>query len=282
MLVRSQGRTRAAVLLGRRPDAFGFASRATVRFRVEGEDIADDGLLVIELADSMLAPAYGHAPHAASGVRIDTLRIAPVDAEPADDAARTGAELVEHGLAGTGLPPRSGRAPLSDNLFTVSAGETWRLRARLMRPLPPDAARPSPGPPWPRPLTGAPQLRMREKAVLLVKHRARQARRDLARRAGHATARALRAAEKPIDALGTLAMRREIERGRLRADIIELSATATGTAVPCLIRYRGRGTVELTAPAPVTTASVVRLSTEPRRFRRNRRYAWQLLAGGGR
>jgi hypothetical protein len=282
MLVRSQGRTRTVVLLGRRHNEFGFDVRATVRFRVDGADIPDDGLLVIELADTALDPAYGHSPHAASGIRIDSVQIAIAASDtdpPQPPARRSGSLLVDAGLVSTGLPNTSGRAPLATDFFAIVAGsgaESWRLVARRARPVHPDPIRPPAGPPWPKQSTGGPPLRMREKAVLLVRFRARQILAAGRLRGTHLVARSVRLADAPIGWVGLLTMRRAVSRGLLRAEVIPLDA-GTEVASPCRVRTAGLGVIVVTASAPVPGVAIVRLVT-PRR-RGSFRYVWQLLDG---
>jgi hypothetical protein len=233
---------------------------------------------VIELADGALDPAYGHAPHAASGVRIDTIRVVPVaDGDMGTSAAaRTGIELVDAGLASTGLPPRSGRASLASDSFAVMPGiGSWRLRGLRVRPVPPDEMLPNPGPPWPRQSTGEPPLRMREKAIRLGKHKARRVLRGVRRRAGHAMSRSIRLADPAIGWLRTLSMRHAVRRGRLRAEVVPVDIGRSSPPQPCRLAYVGHRTIVVTATAPVTGESIVRLIGPAGSFR----YAWHLIDG---
>jgi hypothetical protein len=278
LLVRSQGRTCAATLLSRGPRDFAFRTRATVRFRVEGAEITDGGLLVLELADSRLDPDLGIAPYAASGVRIDVVKLALSPAEPVTaPAPRDAAGLVAAGLVSTGLPVRRGHADLGAGLFTVAPGAvtSWRLRARRARPVRPDPVRPSPGAPWPRE-TPATQLRMRQKIVLLVRFRARQAWRGVLQRAGHLVARAARAADAPVGWLGAARLGRDVRGGRLTAEMLLLDS---GARVPCALRHAGGRAVVVTATGPIDGPAVVRLAAAAPRRATSFRYAWRLTGG---
>jgi hypothetical protein len=278
LLVRSQGRTRAAALLSRAPRDFNFRTRATVRFRVDGTEIAEDGLFVVELADSALDPGLGIAPYAASGIRIDTVKLAlagpasPPAALPGDAAG-----LVAAGLAGTGLPVRRGRAPLGSGLFTVApgGGTEWRLRARRVRPVRPDPVRPAPGAPWPRE-TPATQLRMRQKLVLLAKFRARRAWQGGRLRAGHLLARAARIADAPLGWVGAARLAGDVRRGRLT---VQVRLLESGAPVPCALRYAGRRGVVVTAAGPLDGPALVRLAEPPARRATSFRYQWRLIGG---
>ncbi len=279
LVIRSQGRTRAAALLGRAPSDFNYHTRVPVRFRVEGSEINEDGLLVIELGDSKLDPEFGHAPYAACGIRIDTVQIALAPADPPPPAApREPAALVRAGLVSTGLPVGGGRADLGGELFTVAPGGigAWRLRARRVRPVRPDQMVTLPSAPWPRETAGAPKLRMRQKLVLLVKFRLRHAWHTARRRVGHLVAKAVRVADRPIGWLTGSRLHRDIEHGRLTARMALLD---TGAAVPCTLTYAGWRTVRVTAGEPLTGVAVVRLAETPAHHETSFRYAWRLVGG---
>ncbi|HKD97994.1 MAG TPA: hypothetical protein VKB69_10375 [Micromonosporaceae bacterium] len=278
LLVRSQGRTRAATLLSRGPHDFTFRTRTTVRFRVESDEISEDGLFVLELADSALDVDLGIAPYAAAGVRIDAVTLALAAADPVNPPPlRTASGLITAGRASTGLPMRGGKAHLGNDMFTVAPGEvtSWRLRARRVRPVRPDPVIVSPGAPWPRE-TPATQLRMRQKVVLLVKFRARQAWLSVRRRARHVLARAGRVADAPFGWAGATRLGGDIRQGRLTAQVLLLD---TGVEVPSTLRHAGGRDVVVTATGPIDGPAVVRLAAPPPRRSTSFRYAWRLISG---
>lgn len=279
VVIRSQGKTRTATLLSRGPSDFNYHTRVPVRFRLDGSEIKEDGLLVIELAESKLDPAFGHAPFAACGIRIDTVQIALAPIEPPPPAApREPAALVRSGLVSTGLPVGAGRADLGGDLFTVVPGGigSWRLRSRRVRPVRADEMVRLPSAPWPRETPGGPKLRMRQKLVLLVKFRLRHAWHTARRRAGHLIAKAVRIADRPIGWLTGSKLHHDVEHGRLTAQMALLD---TGKAVPCTLTYAGRRTVQVTAGEPITGPAVVRLAEAPAHHETSFRYAWRLVGG---
>jgi hypothetical protein len=266
--VRSQGRTRGAVVLARRPWDFALRGRVRFAFRLTPDELPDDGILIVELADvtrdlpASLATTL--APHAAVGVRLDAIEAAEADAAaPARDSGTIDGGTAERlGLVATGGASDSGTAPVRGGFFAVlpaaSGSVTWQLRATLVRDAGPDPVPPEPGPPIPRPKPGEPPLSTRDKAIAVARHEADALRSDLRLRGRHVTARGLRRATRPIHGMLAPHLRDELlDRGLLRARVVPLE---DGPAVPCRVSAGPGGLVSVNCDAPPDVPAVVDLT----------------------
>jgi hypothetical protein len=266
--VRSQGRTRGAVVLARRPWDFALRGRARFAFRLTPDELPDDGILIVELADvtrdlpASLAATL--APHAAVGVRLDAieLTVASADAPAAGSGTVDGGAAERLGLVATGGGSGGGTVPVRGGFFAVppaaSGSVTWQLRAGLVRDAGPDPVLPEPGPPIPRRAPNEPPLSTREKAVAVARHEADALRTDLWLRGRHVTARGLRRATRPIH--GALAAHLRdvlLDRGLLRARVLPLE---DGPAVPCRVSAGPVGQVSVSCDAPPDVPAVVDLT----------------------
>lgn len=266
--VRSQGRTRGAVVLARRPWDFALRGRVRFAFRLTPDELPDDGILIVELADltrdlpESLAAAL--APHAAVGVRVDAIDVTEADAaEPGKSSGTVDGGTAERlGLVATGGGSDVGSVPVRGGFFAVlpaaSGSVTWQLRAGLVRDAGPDPVLPEPGPPIPRRAPNEPPLSTREKAVAVARHEADALRADLRLRGRHVTARGLRKATRPIHGALAPHLRDDLlERGLLQACVLPLE---DGPAVPCRVSAGPGGQVSLTCDAPPEVPAVVDLT----------------------
>ncbi|HEX6445453.1 MAG TPA: hypothetical protein VF053_10220 [Streptosporangiales bacterium] len=266
--VRSQGRTRGAVVLARRPWDFALRGRARFAFRLTRDELPDDGFLIVEFADvardlpASLASAL--APHAAVGVRLDAVEVAGAGATAAGVGTGTvdGATAERLGPVATGGASGSGTVPVRGGFFAVlpaaSGSVTWQLRASLVRDAGPDPVPPEPGPPIPRPAPNEPPLSTRDKAIAVARHEAAALRTDLRLRGRHVTARGLRRATRPLHGALAPRLRDELlDRGLLRARVLPLE---DGPAVPCRVTAGRGGQVSVTCDAPPDVPSVVDLT----------------------
>lgn len=226
LLVRAQGATRAAVQLARPAGAFALSATATVAFDLAADEVPEDGLLVLELADP---PAgIGGLPHAAVGVRLDTVTVvpAPTPAAPAVSSSR----------------------PVADGRFVVvpavpggADGAAVRWRWALLaapRPAPAvDPVAPRYGPMWEQPPTGAPPLRYRDKGIALARRRLAGYRFAAYRRLRRTLLRAGRAVTVPVR-YATAPVRVRAALGAApRARLVPLDG---GRPRPCRLTRRGR------------------------------------------
>lgn len=226
VLVRSQGATRGAALFARRPGAFSFNSTATVTFDLTADEVPEDGLLVIELADARERLTSQMAPHAAVGIRLDSIEIAAATSDlPAAPISTGGGDLVL-------VAPRR----------PVTGTVRWRLRSRPSEVVTPDPIPPQhTGIPWQQPPTGTGRLRYRDKAVALARRRFAQARFAAMRRARRGVLRGGQALTAPVRYAAAPA------RGLLRAEPAGWLVPLDGSpAEPCTVHRRGAGVLEVT------------------------------------
>jgi hypothetical protein len=225
VLVRSQGATRGAALFARRPGAFSFLSTSTVSFDLAPEEVPDDGLLIIELADPPERLTDQMAPSPAVGIRLDSIEIAEATGEPpAAPTCTGGADLVL-------VTPRR---PVTGTL-------RWRLRARPSEVVSPDPIPPQhTGIPWEQPPTGTGRLRYRDKAVALARRRVSQVRFAALRRARRGVLRGGQALSAPVRYAAAPA--RGLLRGSPAGWLVPLDGSA---AQPCTVTRHGSG-VEVT------------------------------------
>lgn len=250
LVVRSQGSVRAAVLLGRRPSDFTLRSTATARFDLAAADVPDDGLLVIELAEA------AGGSHTAVGVRIDSVDIAYADPPDPVSGTVSVAQLVDHGLASTGVPPDRGTAQLTSDSFAVAPrghAPVWTLSVGLGRTVRPDTLRPQPGPLLAKRPTGSAAPRLRDKAIAMSRRKVADARHASVRRIRHGFVLAGRCGLAPVGWL--------LAGVWLRASLITATLTPLtgGPPVPCAVTRMGGRRVAVAAPGPVEEPAMVRL-----------------------
>lgn len=285
--VRSQGQTRGAVLLARRVEDFGLRARTRLGFELVPDELPSDGFLIVEVSDVRRplpdAVADALAPHAAVGVRLDAIELAPVT-EPRADAMSVGgmdgttAERLGFVATG-GLPgPDHAAIPLRAGFFVTgpvaAARVQWSLRATLVRDTRPDPVPALPQPVIPRPPPGAPPLTTREKALAVARHEAQALRAEARRRARHTAVRAMRRATRPVLAhLGPRWRDEMLRRRLLRAWLLPLESEASR---PCLVTAGPGELVTVTCLEPPDAPAIVTL--DPVTAMAGARLCWQLVS----
>lgn len=266
LLVRSQGATRSAVLLDRPHGSFALDATATVQFDLGADEVPDDGLLILELADAG-NPPEDVLPHGAVGVRVDSVTVEPV----ADDPARASdgpEETASPRDAGLGLGTVAGGVFLAVPAEPVSGTFVWTLRAGPAATVPPDRVAPPPGPLWEEPPTGSPRLRYRDKGMALARRRLAAARFAASNRARRGVIRGGRALTAPVRyGLAPLTVRSVLRPGDVHAQLVPLDG---GTPTPCVVRLRGN-TVQIRWTGRLAGPAAIRLATP-------RPLAWRLVA----
>lgn len=257
LLVRSQGATRAVVVIAREPGAFAYDSRHVVRFDVQPSELSDDGLLVIELAEPAEPPLWAMsqlAPHPAAGVEITA-----VDVSASHAAAPSRLE-----------PPASGDGLIAVGTDTFAGAGSWRLRADARRQPRADLPSVDRGAPWgPRP-PSAPKLRMREKAVAIIRRRVEDLLVMAGRSISHVVWRARRMIAAPLTPLTAgVQLRAALRRGEVRAQVVTFDGA---TAIEASIRGRSWRDIEVTPARPVTGPALLCVRAGRRPLR------WQLRA----
>ncbi|MGA8112722.1 MAG: hypothetical protein WCA46_03555 [Actinocatenispora sp.] len=281
LLVRSQGVTRTAVLLARRPGAFALDARATAQFDLPAEDVPDDGLLIIEFADAGAALGLGDLlpQRGAVGVRINSITVQerPLAGRPpsrSGQPAMVWTRLTKGAgpvttkpvrmpvavTASTGAPTRA-LPPAGFFLVTpahpVAGRFTWTLHSRPSGMVRPDEILPQRVPLWQQPPTGSPPLRYRDKGIAVARYRLRLARHAAARRfrrsivrTGRLLSAPVRYVVHPVNALAA---------ARLSTPRAELVPLDGGPARPCVVVPRGAGTIAVRYTGRIDGPAVVRL-----------------------
>lgn len=156
IMVRAQGRARAAALISRQRGRLRMVeAHAWVEFDLGAEETGDDHLLIIELADAALPPwaAPALSPLAAVGVRINQVEVTAIEG-PDDVGGRRlgGAPAQLAGLVSAGgLVGAKGRTegPARSRFVVLNAnGSTVRCRLRTTVASVPPAAFRQPTQPW--------------------------------------------------------------------------------------------------------------------------------------
>lgn len=273
LAVRSQGLTRGAVLLARRVEDFHLRARTAFTFELSADELPADGFLVVEVCDVADAlPAWAAEPltaHAAVGVRVDAVEIAPATearAPLAGGGSLDGWTCERLGLVGSGgLPgPGSASIPVRAGFLLVrppdgiDATLTWTLRPTSAAESRPDPVPAEVGPVLPKRSPGEPRLSTREKAVAVARHELDALRDDVRRRARHVTARGLRRAARPVDrGLAPLMCDDLLARGLLTARLASLD----GSEVPaCEVSAAPGGRMAVTCAQPLTGPAVLALT----------------------
>lgn len=266
--VRSQGATRGAVVLARRTQDFQLRTRARFTFRLTPDELPDDGLLIVELADVTRTLPDSLAavcpPHAAVGVRLDAIEVTAATASEEMPAGTVdGATAERLGLVATGGPASDAMVQVREGFFAVApparpARAVWQLRPSLMRDAGPDPVPPQPGPVIPRRAPGEPPLSTREKAVAVARHEADALRADMRRRGRRVTVRAMRKATRPVHRMAAARLGTDLlDRGLLRARLVPLD---DGPIVPCRLSAGTGGLVSVSCETPPAGSAVLDLT----------------------
>ncbi len=265
LLVRAQGAVRTAVLLARRPADFTLDARATVTFDLAADEVPDDGLLIVELADPRpLAGLPEQLPiRAALGIRVDSVRVQhrpdpPHQETPGRDTsgpARSGPDTVVGNP--DGVLPASGLLLLTP-VEAVSGTITWTLRATAAAAVRPDIVPPRWGPLWVTPPTGAPRLRYRDKGMAVARRRIVGLRRSAMRRARRAAARTGRVLVLPAR-YGLYPVTAALAT-RLNVPTAELIPLDGGPIRRCEVTARGLSGIEIRYTGRISGPAVVRLT----------------------
>ncbi|TCB90708.1 hypothetical protein E0H26_26890 [Micromonospora zingiberis] len=157
IMVRAQGTARAAALISRQRGRLRMVeAHAWVEFDLGADEMGDDHLLIIELADATLPPwaAASLSPLAAFGVRINQVEVTAIEEVAGESGRRplTGASAQLAGLVSAGgLVGARGRTegrPRSRFVVVNAAGPTVRTRLRTTVASVPPAAFRHPSQPW--------------------------------------------------------------------------------------------------------------------------------------
>jgi hypothetical protein len=269
LIVRSQGVTRAAVMVARGAGQFEFDARVRITYDLPANAVDADGLLIVELAEAALPDwARGRlAAMPAIGIGIDNIGVRPVGGDPLP--------------ADVWMPP-SAAAAVGGGLVPVGpstlAGDrtSWRLHAEAL-----GAVRADPPPldrsgPFPVRVPGAPDLTNRDKMWQLVNRKLEDVRRAAWLTVLHTVVRAGRTVAYPLAGLAVVGVVcREMRSGRLAASLIPL-----GTApVPDVTVVRqGYRTIRVSVPHPLTEPALLSLRTGDTKAGR---IAWRLVRERG-
>ncbi len=269
LLVRSQGAVRTAVLLARRPGDFALGARATATFDLSADEVPDDGLLIVELADPRpLAGLPDQLPaRAALGVRIDSVT---VEHRPDSAADRTPPPDTVAGNP-DGVLPASGLL-LVTPVAAVNGTVTWTLRATVAGAVSPDVVPPRWGPLWVTPPTGMPRLRYRDKGIAVARRRIAGLRHSATRRARRAAARTGRVLGLP--ARYGLYPVTAVMATRFAVPTAELVPLDGGPRRRCEVLARGLGRIEIRYTGRISGPAVLCLGTGGRSG--GRRAGWRL------
>lgn len=261
LIVRSQGATRATIVVARKPGAFFYDSRPVVCFDLEPDELSDDGLLVIELAEPRGLPEWAMSWLAAGpaiGVAIASVAVSEANSEPISP----GREHSEDGIVSVGPATFAGPGP-------------WMLRADPRRQASADPAPVTPGVPWgPRP-PSAPKPRMREKAIAIARQRLSGGFLTLRLASSHAVSRCGRALATPFARVrapirlgaalrpGTLP-NDALPRAILRAELVTFDGTPP---IMVTVRRRSASSVEVQPAQPLTGPALLCVHAGRKRLR---------------
>ncbi|WP_112241485.1 hypothetical protein [Kribbella monticola] len=279
LLVRSQGKTRGAVLLNRRGVASGVAD-GVVSFDLGPEELSSAGLFVLEVVSvDHGRPSWAPAASAgAVGVLVKRVEFTEVDGE------RTA------GLVSTGNVPADTTWPIQGDYFVANPGDgprRWIARATLIEPPPPIEPEPEPEPePLPPPVPQRPSAARRLKrsvkraARWVVPVAAVPVAKKTSRRAAALKRRIVRAAKgrpaapppppppppapvvppgpppNPLaDAMADLVGRNVVQ--------VELAGLEAGPVPGVQVRAQEGTEVEIVTDGPLTVPALVRLTVDP-------------------
>lgn len=268
LAVRSQGETRGAVLLARKPEDFDWRAKARFSFELSPDELPDDGFLVLEATDVVAAaPSWATqvAGHGAVGVRVDTVEVTPV-AELARPV-HPGLSLDGSACERLGLVAAGGGAG-NQATVDVRAGfflthpppglpgpVTWTLRPRLVSTVRPDPIPTATGPVIPKPATGEPPLSTRDKAFAVARHELTALDAQVRKKVRHVAVRGLRRASRPLDdGLAPRACADLLTQGLVRAVLIPLGSTER---LPCTVAMAPGGRVTVSCADPPAGPAVV-------------------------
>jgi hypothetical protein len=265
LIVRSQGATRAAVMVARSAGQFEFDARTTVTFDLPPNEVDAGGLLIVELAEAA-APdwAYGRlAAMPAIGIGIDNIGVRPVGGDPAP--------------ATVAVPPRH-IAALGGGFIPIGPGTlagdrtSWRLRAGVLGVVGADPPPLDLSGPFPVRIPGATDLTNRDKMWQLVRRKLKNVRRAAWLTVLHTVVRAGRVVAYPLAgfALGGF-VTREMRSGRLAPSLMPLGTIPLPDVT---VARKGYRTIQVSVPHPLTEPALLSLRTGNNEAGR---IAWRLV-----
>jgi hypothetical protein len=272
LLVRSQGGTRAAVMVARGAGQFEFHATTTVTFDLPPNAVDADGVLIVELAEAALPEwASGRlAVMPAAGIGIDGIGVRPIDGVTAPLAVPATVAMPPRDVAALG----GGFVPIGPG--TLAGDRTsWRLRAEVL-----GAVRADPPPldrsgPFPVRIPGAPDLTNRDKMRQLVRRKLEDIRRAAWLTVLHAIVRAARVVTYPFAGIVVGArLSRELRSGRLAICLLPLGAAPVPDVTVARHGYR---TVRISVPHPLAEPALLSLRTGNADAGR---LAWRLVRSG--
>lgn len=281
-LVRSQGRTRGAVLLIRQAADSSVPTPGVACFDLQPDELSADGLFVLEVASidarrPTWAPA---APLGTVGVRLDLVEFSEAAGPPPTGAVSTGT-----------LPDDDdGKLPLRGGYFVANPGTGdgpvhWIARASLVEPLLPDprGRGGSRAEPVERRPTGGRGLKRKVRraarwvvpvAAVPVVTKAGQRAAAFERRLRRATKRRLAATPASPAAVRRTQGRTAGAQHNALAEVmfdlvdrklvkVELVGTEPGPAPTVEVRARAGTEIEIVTDGPLRSPALVRLSVDP-------------------
>jgi hypothetical protein len=269
LIVRSQGATRAAVMLARSAGQFEFDAHTTVTFDLPANGVDAGGLLVVELAEAAVPDwAYGRlAPMPAIGIGIDKIAVRPVSGDPAP--------------ATVAMPPRH-IAALGGGFIPIGPGTlagdrtSWRLRAGVLGAVGTDPPPLDRSGPFPVRIPGKPDLTNRDKMWQLARRKLKNVRRDAWLTVLHTVVRAGRVVAYPLAGVAQGGfVTREMRSGRLAPSLIPLG---TAPLPDVTVARKGYRTIQVSVPHPLTEPALFSLRTGNNEAGR---IAWQLVRERG-
>jgi hypothetical protein len=285
LLVRSQGRTRGAVLLIRQAADSGIATSGVVSFDLRPEELTAEGLFVLEVVSiDKDRPSWAPAVSLGSiGIRLDLVEFTEVDGDR------------ELGMVSTGnLPfgPVKGLLTLRGGYFVANPGDgdepqRWIARASMVEPLlpgPRSKVAPIAEPVENRPSTArGVKRRVKRAARWVVPVAAVPAAKRASRRAAAIRRRVRRAAKRWMSARSVPPVSVAAPSGPAvpsgpphnpLADVmfdlvsrnlvrVELVGAEPGPTPGVRVRAHSGAEIEIVTDGPLTVPALVRLSIEP-------------------
>ncbi len=281
VLLRSQGVTRSAILLARRPSEFVFTERITVSFDLAPEEISDDGLLVVELAEPV-CPLPGWvttrlAPYPAAGVAIRRIAVDLATGAPPVATGRQPVPLAAGCLLAIGPGTHAGPGPV------------WTLHAGSPATVAPDRVLAERGAPWPKPAPDAPPLRYRQKFLALARQRLADTGYAVGSGVRHAGVRSGRVLTGPVGrTIAPARLARQLSSGDIHAYVVPLDGGPIHhqPVHQAMVRRRGVATIEVTLDRPVDEPALLGIidatatATATATGRRAPGLRWRLLPAG--
>jgi len=264
LLVRSQGATRAAVMIARGANQFEFDARPIITYDLPPNAVDADGLLIVELAEAPL-PAWASdrlTAMPAVGVGIDKIAVRPIDGDEASDGV---AMLATAPVLGDVEAPAGDAAALGGGFIPVGPGTlagdhtSWLLRAGVLRAVNPDPPPLDRTGPFPVRIPGAPDLTNRDKMRQLINRKLEDVQRMVTLAVRHIAVRAGRVLAYPFAALVIgFVVSRESHSGRLSASLLPLG---TDSVPGVTVARHGWRTVRVSVPYQLNAPALLSLRT---------------------